>query len=445
MKRAGEPEIEDEEIKKPKVEDVAMATTQESVTVTVPAGQNIITQMMDIAEPLTTLKKLLEVRLQCSLDEHEVFLQNTAQLDHTKSLLEQGVSAEGAVQFSCQIISSQGVKPRVNIVDIVKPIVEPIEVTVDTTPQQVETTQTVEAETITDKAVPLSEESDHVTRWIVCNNYRLEQEKLGIPIDPTEWTTEHTIHWLNWASKEFSTGLTDDAETLKLPGKQLCEMPREEFVKKLPRPGGDIFWTHLELLRKSTQTASVSVDGGVGAEEAVGATTSVDTMTEVVASKLIAPAVKTIVLQPPNAKVNRSPSITGQERTSPGNRTGNNGQIQLWQFLLELLTDKDSRDCISWVGDNGEFKLNNPELVAQKWGARKNKPTMNYEKLSRALRYYYDGDMIAKVHGKRFVYKFVCDLRSLMGYNAAELNKLVTECAQKQQQEAVLNRIKSGK
>ena len=43
------------------------------------------------------------------------------------------------------------------------------------------------------------------------------------------------------------------------------------------------------------------------------------------------------------------------------------------------------------------FQLNNPEMVAQMWGQRKNKPTMNYEKLSRALRYYYDGDMIAKV------------------------------------------------
>ena len=76
---------------------------------------------------------------------------------------------------------------------------------------------------------------------------------------------------------------------------------------------------------------------------------------------------------------------------------GNNGQIQLWQFLLELLTDKDCREVIQWVGDDGEFKLNNPEMVAQMWGQRKNKPSMNYEKLSRALRYYYDGDMIAKV------------------------------------------------
>jgi len=42
-----------------------------------------------------------------------------------------------------------------------------------------------------------------------------------------------------------------------------------------------------------------------------------------------------------------------------------------------------------------------PEYVAQLWGERKNKPAMNYEKLSRALRYYYDGDMISKVQGKR--------------------------------------------
>lgn len=76
---------------------------------------------------------------------------------------------------------------------------------------------------------------------------------------------------------------------------------------------------------------------------------------------------------------------------------GNNGQIQLWQFLLELLTEKQHRDVIQWVGTEGEFKLIDPEVVAQLWGVRKNKPTMNYEKLSRALRYYYDGEMIAKV------------------------------------------------
>ncbi|UXI20810.1 protein turtle-like [Sarcoptes scabiei] len=110
---------------------------------------------------------------------------------------------------------------------------------------------------------------------------------------------------------------------------------------------------------------------------------------------------------------------------SPGNRSGNNGQTQLWQFLLELLTDCDYMDYIHWTGSQSEFKLANPEMVAHLWGLRKNKPTMNYEKLSRALRYYYDGDMLAKVHGKRFVYKFVCDLRGLVGFTASELNDLV--------------------
>lgn len=82
----------------------------------------------------------------------------------------------------------------------------------------------------------------------------------------------------------------------------------------------------------------------------------------------------------------------------------------MWQFLLELLTDKEYRDIIQWVGDDGEFKLHNPEMVAQLWGQRKNKPTMNYEKLSRALRYYYDGDMIAKVISKLFLSCFVITL-----------------------------------
>jgi GA-binding protein transcription factor alpha len=36
-----------------------------------------------------------------------------------------------------------------------------------------------------------------------------------------------------------------------------------------------------------------------------------------------------------------------------------------------------------------------------------------------------------QVHGKRFVYKFVCDLKQLLGYSASELNRLVEECARK--------------
>ncbi|XP_022256524.1 transcriptional regulator ERG homolog [Limulus polyphemus] len=87
------------------------------------------------------------------------------------------------------------------------------------------------------------------------------------------------------------------------------------------------------------------------------------------------------------------------------------GQVQLWQFLLELLSNKSNAYCISWEGTNGEFKLTDPDEVARRWGERKSKPNMNYDKLSRALRYYYDKNIMTKVHGKRYTYKF--DFRGL--------------------------------
>lgn len=86
--------------------------------------------------------------------------------------------------------------------------------------------------------------------------------------------------------------------------------------------------------------------------------------------------------------------------------TAGSGQIQLWQFLLELLNEPLNRDIIHWEGTDGEFKLAEPDEVARRWGERKSKPHMNYDKMSRALRYYYDKQIMTKVHGKRYAYKF---------------------------------------
>uniref|UniRef100_A0A8C6TEK2 ETS transcription factor ELK1 n=1 Tax=Neogobius melanostomus TaxID=47308 RepID=A0A8C6TEK2_9GOBI len=86
--------------------------------------------------------------------------------------------------------------------------------------------------------------------------------------------------------------------------------------------------------------------------------------------------------------------------------------ITLWQFLLHLLEDQSQRHLISWTGcgADGEFKLLDAEEVARLWGLRKNKNNMNYDKLSRALRYYYDKNIIKKVSGQKFVYKFVSQI-----------------------------------
>ncbi|XP_009706329.1 PREDICTED: ETS domain-containing protein Elk-4 isoform X6 [Cariama cristata] len=81
--------------------------------------------------------------------------------------------------------------------------------------------------------------------------------------------------------------------------------------------------------------------------------------------------------------------------------------ITLWQFLLQLLQEPQNKNIICWTSNDGEFKLLQAEEVARLWGIRKNKPSMNYDKLSRALRYYYVKNIIKKVNGKKFVYKFV--------------------------------------
>lgn len=82
------------------------------------------------------------------------------------------------------------------------------------------------------------------------------------------------------------------------------------------------------------------------------------------------------------------------------------GQVQLWQFLLELLDNAANSQCIAWEGGAGEFRMVNPDEVARKWGDRKKKRNMTYDKLSRALRYYYDKLILTKIHGKRYTYRF---------------------------------------
>ncbi|XP_023390052.1 ETS translocation variant 3-like protein [Pteropus vampyrus] len=96
---------------------------------------------------------------------------------------------------------------------------------------------------------------------------------------------------------------------------------------------------------------------------------------------------------------------------SPGSR-----QIQLWHFILELLQKEEFRHVIAWQqGEYGEFVIKDPDEVARLWGRRKCKPQMNYDKLSRALRYYYSKRILHKTEGRRFAYRF--NFSKLVGVN----------------------------
>ena len=65
-----------------------------------------------------------------------------------------------------------------------------------------------------------------------------------------QWNEAHVKHWIQWAMKEFSLVGVNPDNFATITGKHLCEMKHEEFVHYIPHDKGDIFWTHLELLRK---------------------------------------------------------------------------------------------------------------------------------------------------------------------------------------------------
>jgi len=383
-------------------------------------------ELIDIREPLGTIKGSLEARLGYSLKNYDFWLQETQMLSDEMTLVEQCIQGEGLVQIKVEV--SNG---KINIVDVLKPEEDLVKSDPDPdrrqrissggggSPSKVKVKKEKVQVTKTENQ---EKPADSVTRWVVSSSFRKEQERLNFPTDPLTWDRLHVGYWLNWVQGEFpdSQIYRNDWE---IDGRELCALSHDEFKKKVPIDPGDTLWTHLELLRKCKFVAVIQRGSRPAVVESAGSDS------EQSLSRLSGPLGRKTLKKPPVRLGAAKFSVMSD--TSPGNRTGNNGQVQLWQFLLELLTDKQHCEVIHWVGDEGEFKLESPEIVAQLWGTRKNKPNMNYEKLSRALRYYYDGDMICKVHGKRFAYKFVCNLKELIGYDASELSRLVREAQMK--------------
>uniref|UniRef100_A0A3Q3WJD9 Uncharacterized protein n=1 Tax=Mola mola TaxID=94237 RepID=A0A3Q3WJD9_MOLML len=80
----------------------------------------------------------------------------------------------------------------------------------------------------------------------------------------------------------------------------------------------------------------------------------------------------------------------------------------LWEFIRDILIyPEKNQGLMKWEDRReGVFKFLKSEAVAQMWGQKKKNSSMTYEKLSRAMRYYYKREILERVDGRRLVYKF---------------------------------------
>lgn len=114
---------------------------------------------------------------------------------------------------------------------------------------------------------------------------------------------------------------------------------------------------------------------------------------------------------PQNLPVQHSHYRTQHREFFPNDmpESNTNGRL-LWDFLQQLLNDPTQRytNYIAWKNrETGVFKIVDPAGLAKLWGIQKNHLSMNYDKMSRALRYYYRVNILRKVQGERHCYQFL--------------------------------------
>ncbi|KAA0201363.1 hypothetical protein HAZT_HAZT007854 [Hyalella azteca] len=189
-------------------------------------------------------------------------------------------------------------------------------------------------------------------------------EAPSIVPDPRLWTREDIKKFIVWARKELKLSCKVSASQLPPTGAELCRLSRASLELRVDENDANIISQYLNCLL-GNQGASLPSEQEIS---------------------------------DPYSKYSESCLRLCQPGSS---------QVQLWQFLLELLADPSNRDIITWENLNSEFRILDPDEVARRWGRRKSKPQMNYDKLSRALRYYYDRGLMYKVSGKRYAYKVV--------------------------------------
>ncbi|XP_061827756.1 SAM pointed domain-containing Ets transcription factor-like isoform X1 [Nerophis lumbriciformis] len=182
---------------------------------------------------------------------------------------------------------------------------------------------------------------------------------LNIAPDPLDWSCMHVYKWLLWTEHLYKLPQISLLFN-ELNGRELCSLTEAEFRQRSSQYG-DMLYAHLDIWR--------------------------------------------------SAAAMKEQCPTEAEFANDNSWCNYHSQpIHLWQFLRDLLLKPHNYSrCIRWLNkEKGIFKIEDSAYVARLWGIRKNRPAMNYDKLSRSIRQYYKKGIIRKPEvSRRLVYQFV--------------------------------------
>ncbi|EZA57523.1 DNA-binding protein D-ETS-4 [Ooceraea biroi] len=231
---------------------------------------------------------------------------------------------------------------------------------------------------------------------------------LGIHPEPRRWSAADVAAWVQWARRQLQLPSVP-LESFNVDGATLACLTEEEFCQRAPQCGS-MLYAQLEIWKAAVEDSP---------RNTLATSWSPAGMVQSPSNAVTPPAVGNTT----TTSLKESPSTVefsdDEDEECASGQSGNSGSggkmrnggshIHLWQFLKELLQSPGIHgSCIRWLDrSKGVFKIEDSVRVARLWGKRKNRPAMNYDKLSRSIRQYYKKGIMKKTErSQRLVYQF---------------------------------------
>lgn len=219
---------------------------------------------------------------------------------------------------------------------------------------------------------------------------------------PQFWSKYQVWEWLQQVMDVHQIDMSNvPLQNFDMDGHQLCNLSYQDFLLAAGSVGPILFHSLSELKWSGQYQMEI---GPLDIKQEVDTYPFPDSCSS--PTEIYVPP-----LQPTPPVASPAPSSPEVKRCNSRSyqvRKQNSRGTHLWEFIRDILLHPERNPgLIKWEDRReGVFRFLKSDAVAQLWGKKKNNSSMTYEKLSRAMRYYYKREILERVDGRRLVYKF---------------------------------------